>query len=128
MKRARQIIFRWLSGRLVLSCALALLAHAGCQSFAADLQASVETAPMQFVPDTSAERELEKILSSKGGDMDLASVNWLIAADIPEFSSLTREEYFKQLDVMTEQVRRDTAKMQKVALVRGESLTNANTR
>ncbi len=127
MKPVWQIISRWLPGWLTLFCVLVLLLEAVGRSFAADVGAA-EITPIQFISSTAAERELEKILGDKGGGIDLALVNWLIAADIPEFRNLTRDEYFKQLDAMTEQVRQDTARMQKVALARGESLTNANTR
>ncbi len=80
----------------------------------------------QLPSPTQAGRELEQIL--QGGDIDLALVNWLVAADIPEFRDLPRAAYFKQLDAMTEQVRQDIAKMQKVAAARGESLDAAKTR
>ena len=66
----------------------------------------------QFLPDTDAERELEKMLRGKDEDIDLALANWLIAADIPEFHDLTRQAYFAQLEAMTEQVRGDMARMQ----------------
>ena len=42
----------------------------------------------------------------------------LIAADTPQFSDMTREEYFAQLDAMTDQVRKEMARMQGVALNR----------
>jgi len=66
----------------------------------------------QFPPSTDAERELEKALQGVDRDIDLALANWLIVADIPEFSDMTREAYFAQLNAMTEQVRRDMNKMQ----------------
>jgi hypothetical protein len=66
-----------------------------------------------FLPRTQGERDLERVLRGKDEDIDLALANWLIAADIPQFRNLTREAYFKQLDAMTEQVRQDTAIMQK---------------
>lgn len=61
-------------------------------------------------------------------EIDLALGNWLVAADLPEFRDLTRAAYFKQLDTLTEQVRQSMAKMQKVAVARGENLQAANTR
>lgn len=125
-KRVRQIIFARQHAMLVLLCVLALLPETGRQSIAAAAGMPIETAPMQFVPSTAAERELEQLL--QGSNIDLAVVNWLIAADLPEFRDLTRAAYFKQLDVLTEQVRQDMAKMQKVALARGENLKAANTR
>jgi hypothetical protein len=85
-----------------------------------------KTASDTFAPRTESERELERIL--QGSEIDMALVNWLIAADIPEFQDMTRDAYFKQLDAMTEQVRQDIAKMQKVAVARGESINAAKTR
>lgn len=55
----------------------------------------VKTAWDQFPSRTEADRELERIL--QGGSIDLALVNWLVAADIPEFKDMTRDAYFKQL-------------------------------
>jgi hypothetical protein len=66
----------------------------------------------QFPPYTDAERELEKMLHGKDEEIDLALANWLVVADIPEFRDMTRESYFTQLDVMTDQVHRDMARMQ----------------
>jgi hypothetical protein len=66
----------------------------------------------QFVFNTDDERELEKMLSGKDENIDLASANWLIATDIPEFRDHTREIYFAQLDAMTAQVRADMERMQ----------------
>lgn len=45
----------------------------------------------QFSPQTAAERELEQLL--QGENIDLALVNWLVAADIPEFQNMTRTDY-----------------------------------
>ena len=87
---------------------------------------AVKTTLDQFPSHTEAERELEKIL--QGSDIDLALVSWLVAADIPEFKDMTGDAYFKQLDAMTDQVRQDIAKMQKVAVARGENLDSAKTR
>jgi hypothetical protein len=64
----------------------------------------------QFPPYTEAERELEKMLRGKDEDIDLALANWLIAVDIPQLHEMTREDYFKQLDAMAEQVRLDIAR------------------
>lgn len=66
----------------------------------------------QFPPYTNAERELEKLLHANDKDIDLAQANWLVAADLPQFQDMTREEYFRLLDAMTEQVRKAMAKMQ----------------
>ena len=89
---------------------------------------SGKTAFGQFPPHTEAERELEKLLRGKDENIDLALVNWLMAADIPKFRDLTRESYFAQLDGMIAQVRQEMARMQKVAVSRGENLNDANTR
>jgi Transglutaminase-like superfamily len=62
-----------------------------------------------FWPQTEAERELEQMLKGEDRGIDLALANWLIAAEVPGFRSMTREAYFKQLDRMTEQVRREMA-------------------
>ncbi len=78
--------------------------------------------------ETNAGRELVGLLRVDAAPIDLASVNWLIATDIPEFKDLAREDYFKQLESLTEKVRSDMARMQKVAVARGESLQDANTR
>jgi hypothetical protein len=67
----------------------------------------------QFPPYSEAERELELMLHGKDEDIDLALANWLIVADIPQFSDITREGYFKQLDALSEQVRQDMVVMQK---------------
>src|SRR5262245_40586660 len=75
----------------------------------------------QFGPSTDAERELERMLRGKDEDIDLASANWLLVADVPEFRDLTREAYLKQLDEMTDQVRQSMAKMEKVARSRGQN-------
>lgn len=89
---------------------------------------SAESTIDQFQPQTGSERELQKLLCGKDDQIDLALVNWLIAVDIPEFQDLTRQDYFKQLDAMIEQVRQEVARMQQVAVARGESLKDANTR
>jgi hypothetical protein len=75
----------------------------------------------QFAPATNAERELEKMLRGKDEDIDLALANWLIAADVPQFSDMTRTAYFGQLDAMTEQVRIEMSRMRKVAEARGQN-------
>lgn len=82
----------------------------------------------QFPPCTEAERELERISREKDADIDLALANWLIAADIPQFHDMTREAYFAQLDSMTEQVRREMARMQDNAKSRGANLNDADVR
>lgn len=79
-----------------------------------------------FPPRSEAERELEQVLQAT--DIDLALMNWLVAADLPEFRNLTRAAYFKQLDALTEQMHQSMEKMQKVAVARGENLQAANTR
>lgn len=75
---------------------------------------------------TSAERELAEVLSRN--EIDLGLVNWLIAADLPEFAGLEREGYFKQLDAVTEQVRQTIKRMEQVAIARGESPASPRTR
>ncbi len=82
----------------------------------------------QFSPYTEAEHELEKLLHGKDENIDLALANWLIAADVPQFSDMSRETYFAQLNVMISQVRQDVGKMQKVAESRGKSLNDPDTR
>jgi hypothetical protein len=82
----------------------------------------------QFPPDTKAESELAKMLAGKDKDIDLALANWLIAADIPQFADMTRDEYFAQLDEMTDQVREEMVKMQQVAASRGKNLDDPDTR
>jgi len=72
-----------------------------------------ETKFGQFSPRTDAERELEKMLHGKDEDIDLALANWLIVADIPQFSDLTRDEFFLRLDIVTKQVRQYMEQMQK---------------
>lgn len=66
----------------------------------------------QFPPYTDAERELEKLLRGKNEDIDLALANWLIASDLPQFRDMSREEYFRLLDAMTDQVRQAMTVMQ----------------
>lgn len=66
----------------------------------------------QFPPYTDSERELEKLLCGKDEDIDLALANWLIAADLPQFRDMSREEYFRLLDAMTDQVRQAMTMMQ----------------
>ncbi len=75
-----------------------------------------------------ADRDLEPLLHAKDADVDLAEANWLVAADIPEFRTLTRDDYFKELDVVTEQVRQEISRMQEVAAGRGENLNSPKTR
>ncbi|MBI3881912.1 MAG: hypothetical protein HY301_17855 [Verrucomicrobia bacterium] len=66
----------------------------------------------QFAPGSDSERELEKMLQGKDQRIDLAWANWLIAADVPQFRDMTRDDYYARLDAMTEAVRKDMAKMQ----------------
>lgn len=106
------------------TCAFVLAQrNSGHTSFAASIPPSHKEAPEeqtrsdktgfgQFSPKTDAERELKKMFGGKDEDVDLALVNWLIAADIPELHDLTREAYFAQLDAMTKRVRGDMARMQ----------------
>ena len=70
----------------------------------------------EFVPSTDSARKLREMYLAKDEDIDLAEANWLIAADMPEFSDMTREAYFAQLDAMTEQVRKEMARMKEIAL------------
>ena len=82
----------------------------------------------QFPPRTNAERDLENMLRGKDEGIDLALANWLIAADVPEFQGTTRDMYFAELDRMTGQVRRDIARMEKVAISRGKNPADPDTR
>ncbi len=75
-----------------------------------------------------ADRDLERLLRDQGAELDLAEANWLVAAGIPEFRTLTRGSYLKALDDLTEQVRQEMARMQKVAAGRGEDLNSPKTR
>src|ERR1041385_3934247 len=61
---------------------------------------------------TAADQRLERMLGSDGERLDLAAVNWLLAADLPEFAGWTREAYFHQLNEMTRQVREAMADRQ----------------
>ncbi len=75
---------------------------------------------------SESEYQLEKQLHVE--EVDLALVNWLVAADIPEFQDITKAAYLTELNATTEQVRQDMAKMQKVALGRGENPNDPKTR
>jgi regulator of sirC expression with transglutaminase-like and TPR domain len=77
---------------------------------------------------SAVEREWKVLLAAKDSEIDLALANWLVASEIPEFRNLSRADYFKQVDSLTQQVRQHMARMEKVAVARGESLTNAHTR
>jgi Transglutaminase-like superfamily len=63
------------------------------------------------VASTATEKELEGLLYGKDMEIDLALANWLIAADVPELASVTKESYLRELDRMTESVRNDMAEM-----------------
>ena len=82
----------------------------------------------QFAPRTDAERELENMLHGKDEHIDLALANWLIVADLPQFTNLTRKAYFKTLDEMTQQVRDNMARMETLARSRGKNLKDPYTR
>lgn len=88
---------------------------------------SWKTAFGQFPPYTEAERELEKLLRGEDKDIDLALANWLVAADVPQFSNMTREEYFKRLDEMADQVRRAMRTME-ITGSHGFNISNPDTR
>ena len=77
---------------------------------------------------TEAERELEKMLQGKDEEIDLTLANWLLVADIPEFSGMTRQEYLAQLDAMEKQVRSEMERMRGVALSRGKNLDDPDVR
>jgi len=61
----------------------------------------------QFAPVTENERELERMLRSPAERIDLGLACWLLAADLPQFQDLKREEYLAQLEALVEQVRRN---------------------
>ena len=82
----------------------------------------------QFPSTTKAEAVLESLLRGKDEAIDLALANWLVAADVPQFSGLTREAYFSQLNEMVEVVRRETARMEGVARSRGQNPNDPGTR
>jgi hypothetical protein len=91
-------------------------AEAGADSLAGEPRAATMQAPAgagswNVPPSISARDELQPMLHAKDEHIDLALANWLIAAGIPQFSDMSREAYFKQLDNLTEQVRRDMAVM-----------------
>jgi Transglutaminase-like superfamily len=65
----------------------------------------------QLGTSTAAERGLEGLLCGKDREIDLALANWLIAADVPEFATVTKEAYLRDLDRMTDSVRNDMAEM-----------------
>lgn len=60
---------------------------------------------------TNVEQELDEMAQAKDEDIDLALVNWLVVAEIPEFQNLTREDYFAQLDDLIGQVKQKMAKL-----------------
>ncbi len=68
------------------------------------------------------------MLRGRDEDIDLALANWLIVADMPQFANMSRESYFRQFDVVVEQVRLDMARMEKVAISRGKNLKDPDTR
>lgn len=82
----------------------------------------------QFPAYTVAEGELEKMLASKDESIDLALANWLVVADIPQFAGVTREAYFKILDGMVEEVRRDMARRKEVAISKGKNPNDPDVR
>jgi hypothetical protein len=73
-----------------------------------------KTESSKFQSYTNIEQKLDKMVQGKDEDIDLALANWLVVADIPEFQNLTREDYFAQLDAMTEQVKQKMEKMKAV--------------
>src|ERR1051325_8094031 len=77
---------------------------------------------------TAADQRLEQMLGGDGERLDLAAVNWLLAADIPEFAGWTHETSSQKLNEMTRHVRDEMARMQSVAVARGERLEDARTR
>jgi hypothetical protein len=86
----------------------------------------LQSAPRSPASDGGA--ELETLLVSEDGKIDLAIANWLVAAKIPEFQDLQREVYFSQVEKLTEEVRQNMATMEKVALARGENPKSPKTR
>src|SRR5580698_2755990 len=68
----------------------------------------------QFPPNTAAEHALAEMLCRKDQDIDLGEANWLLAADIPEFANMARDDYFNLLDGATATVREHMGRMQKV--------------
>ena len=111
---------------ILAMCAMAVLSR---------LKSNVQAQPLpprgagEFVLSASpseSEYQLEKQLLED--EVDLALVNWLVAADIPEFQDMTRTAYLNELNAMTEQSRQDMAKMQNVAVARGENPNDPKTR
>lgn len=82
----------------------------------------------QFPPSTEAERELEKMLRGKDEGIDLGLANWLVAADVPQFATVTRDAYLKQLDAMTDHVRHEIARRREVAKSKGKDPDEPGTR
>jgi hypothetical protein len=68
------------------------------------------------------------MLDRKGDAIDLALANWLIAADIPQFSSLTRQDYFAHFNALVEKVQTEITQMQEVAASKGKDLNSPEIR
>lgn len=109
-------------------CAFALSQHAHQTKSEQERTLSGKTDFGQFPAYTEAERELAKMIAGKDGDVDLALANWLIVADIPQFADMTRDQYFKVLDGMVEEVRQDMARRRNVAISRGKTPDDPDTR
>lgn len=74
--------------------------------------ASRFTGGSQSGTNTSADQTLVEILRKGDADIDLSEATWVMAKEIPEFSNVTREAYFAQLDGMTKEVSQAMANMQ----------------
>lgn len=57
-----------------------------------------------FPPTTKAERELEQILAGPDSAIDIATVSYLIASDLPEFNDLSRLQFDDAMNRATEHV------------------------
>ena len=68
------------------------------------------------------------MLVGKDEDIDLALVNWLIVADIPQFAGMSREDYSSRFNQIADLVRKDMQSRWEVALSRGKSRDDPETR
>src|SRR5262245_30880542 len=80
-------------GVLLVACGLSLLTPK-CKKPAAS-QSELHRQLGEFSAATAAESEIEALLARNDADIDLGLANWLVAADVPQFTDLRREQYFK---------------------------------
>jgi Transglutaminase-like superfamily len=126
MRVGRKVCLTTVMPLLVLTAAIFWLSKAPAVLESSGAVAAIDS--HKFPPLTSAERELERLLSQPNTVLDLSLINWLMTADLPEFHDFTREDYFRRLDALIEHVRQHMDRMQSVAVARGENLQNPKTR